>query len=98
MTKIHAKSLEHYVHKTLTKRLLLMTLIVVIIAGSTAFIFENRRMQNYVLEQAENAVTLMVARARIIKAEKTIDIYPAFSQALAERIANPLNRQSGKFI
>lgn len=75
-----------------------MTLIIVIIAGSMALIFENRRMQNYVLEQAENAVELMVVRARNIKDEKNIDIYSAFSLALAERIANPLNRQSGKFI
>lgn len=98
MTKIHSKSLEHYAHKTLIKRLLFMTLAIVIIVGGMAFVFENRRMQNYVLEQAENAVELMVVRARIIKAEKKIDGYSAFRQALAERLANPVDRQSGEFI
>lgn len=98
MTKTHSKPLEHYAHKTLIKRLLLMTLVIVVIVGSMAFVFENRRMQNYVLEQAENAVELMVVRARIIKAEKKIDGYSAFRHALAERIANPVDRQSGEFI
>ncbi len=98
MTSDSKKSLTHYTHKTLLQRLLFMTLIIVIVVGSIAYVLEKRRTQQYVLEQAETAVELMLARARQIRQEKNIDRYSAFRHALAERIANPIQRNSGEFV
>lgn len=98
MTKIHTKSFEHYAHKTLIKRLLLMTLVIVVLVGSMAYVFENRRMQNYVLEQAENAVELLVVRAQIIKDEKKVDRYAAFRQALIVAADTPEGQRAGEAV
>jgi HD-GYP domain-containing protein (c-di-GMP phosphodiesterase class II) len=91
------KSLQHYAHKTLLQRLLIMTLAITLVVSVMVYVLETQRMQEYVVEQATTAVSLIVAHARNIKDEKGIDRYLAFRQAFAERVATPEQRQSGDF-
>jgi HD-GYP domain-containing protein (c-di-GMP phosphodiesterase class II) len=55
-------------------------------------------MQDYVREQASNAIHDLVGRTRILAEERGLDTYAAFRQALAERVNNPLRRRSGDFV
>jgi len=97
MSKNSNQSLTTYAHKTLLVRLILMTLAISLVIGGVSYILEQKRMQIYVVEQANQAMQLLITRARVIRDEKGIDRYIAFREALAERIANPLQRQSGNF-
>jgi len=91
-------SLEHYAHKTLVGRLLTMTLVIIVMVGVLVYLLEHRRMQNYVVERATDAVQLLVARAKMIMDEKGIDRYQAFRQALSEQLAVPGQKQAGEFV
>lgn len=98
MPKNSTESLKHYAQQTLLQRLLIMTLVISMVVSVIVYVLEQQRMQEYVIEQASNAVQLMVARARVINKEQGIDIYSAFRQALAERLASPVQSQTGDFL
>ena len=98
MAQTSQKSLHDYVRKTLVQRLLLMTLIITLVVAAMVYFFEGRRVQAYVAEEAASAVHLLVARTQIIMHEKDVDIYTAFRQAFAERLAAPEQRRTGSFL
>ena len=98
MTKKSSTSLQHYARKTLWQRLVIMTLVITLIVSTLVYVLEHRRMQDYVVDEATNAVRQIVARARNIMQENKIDRYKAFQQALAERVATPEQRQTGDFL
>jgi len=91
-------SLEYYAHKTLAKRLLTMTLVIIVVVSVLVYLLEHRRMQKYVVERATDAVQLLVARAGMIMDEKGIDRYQAFRQAFSEQLAVPGQNLTGKFV
>lgn len=91
-------SLEYYAHKTLAKRLLAMTLVIIVVVSILVYLLEHRRMQKYVVERATDAVHLLVARAGMIMDEKGIDRYQAFRQAFSEQLAVPGQKQTGEFV
>jgi HD-GYP domain-containing protein (c-di-GMP phosphodiesterase class II) len=97
MRKNSTDSLQTYVHKTLLVRLVLMALAISLVVGGLSYAYEHKNMQGYVLEEADNAVQILIARARQIRDEKNIDGYDAFRQSLAEAEASPLQRSTGYF-
>ena len=72
MLKTSSTCLQEYAHRTLLRRLLLMTLVITLVVSAMVYILERRRMQEYVAEQASHAVQLIVARYRVIKDEKKL--------------------------
>lgn len=90
--------LEHYAHKTLARRLLIMTLVITVLVGALVYLLEYRRMQHYVVEKATDAVHHIVMRTGSIMDEKGINRYQAFRQALSEYTAAPEQEKTGIFV
>jgi len=90
--------LHDYVHKTLVRRLLLMTLAIAMLVSAIIYLLERHRMNDYVVEVANNAVQLILARTGSIMEEKGIDRFAAFRQAFSEYLAAPGEQQSGTFV
>ena len=97
MAQTSQKSLHDYVRKTLLLRLMFMTLIITLVVATIVYFVEGQRMQDYVAEEATNAVHLIVARTQVIMDDKAVDKYTAFRQAFAERLAAPEQRRTGSF-
>lgn len=93
-----SQSVERFARQTLLQRLILMSLAIMLVVGAIAYILEQWRIQDYVQEEAGNAIHQLVVRTRMLTDEQNLDPYAAFQQALNERINSQLVRRAGNFI
>jgi len=94
MAAAHSISLQAFVYRTLTLRLVLMALVIGLFTGVSVFLSERQTLLAQVVEESRAEIQLLLLRTTQIVREHHREQRAAFYQALQERIAvtvKPLN-------
>lgn len=98
MGKPRARSLQTFVYRTLTIRLTLMALVIGLLTAGVAYMMARQNLSALVVEETRIEIQWLILRTGSIIKQSGEDKRAAFRQALDERIAARLGRESGSFV
>jgi HD-GYP domain-containing protein (c-di-GMP phosphodiesterase class II) len=98
MAVSHPVSLQTFVYRTLTRRLVLMAVLISVSIAAIVYFSERHNLRVQVVEESRVAIRLLLARAVQIMQTQGSGQQDAFHQALEERLAVAFKPQNGEFV
>lgn len=98
MTTVRPLSLQAFVYRTLTLRLMVMALLIGLITGVLVFLSERQTLLAQVVEESRAEIQLLLARAAQIVRNDDREPRAAFHQALEERLAVAVKPSNGTYV
>jgi HD-GYP domain-containing protein (c-di-GMP phosphodiesterase class II) len=91
-------SLQRFIYRTLTLRLLLMAALIGVCTGAGVYLSERRNLTALVVEETRVEIQMLIARTLQIVKEQGDQQRAAFHQALEERLARAVPSDTGAFV
>lgn len=98
MAASHPLSLQAFVYRTLTLRLVLMALVIGLLTGALVFFTERQTLLAQVVEESRAEIQLLLSRTTQIVREQHREQRAAFYQALEERMAVAVKPLNGTYV
>lgn len=98
MARTRPISLQSFIYRTLTLRLLLMAVLIGFFAGAGVYFSEQRNLTAQVVEETRTEIQLLIARTLQIIREQGSRQSVAFHQALEERLSIAAKSGRGEFV